>query len=69
MYSAGDLIDESISTAVHSGMVTPVVSWPTDSVIVYSCDCIAAFTRLNALSLAAWSSPSMRPSPAASTIS
>ena len=44
MYNAGDLTLESINTAVHSGIVIPVVSCPTDNVIVFSYFSIAAFT-------------------------
>ena len=36
---------DSIRTAVHSGIVTPVVNWPTDRVMVYSFSLIACFTR------------------------
>jgi len=58
---------DSISTAVHSGTVIPVVNCPTDSVIVLSLWSMASRTLSYAF-LVSSSSESL-PSPAASTIS
>ena len=58
---------ESMSTAVHSGTVTPVVSCPTESVMVLSCVAMASRTLSNAFTDS--SSSSSLPSPAASTTS
>ena len=59
----------SMKTAVHSGMVTPVVSWPTLKVIVLSWLLIASRTLSKLRLLLVASSSSSLPSPAASTIS
>ena len=56
-----------MSTAVHSGIVIPVVSCPTDNVIVFSCSAMAATTL--SYDFIVSSSSSSFPSPAARTIS
>ena len=61
MYSAGLAMFESMSTAVHSGTVTPVVSWPTERVMVLSWFLIARRTLSSDFSFSS--------SPAASTTS
>ena len=67
MYSLGLFILESIRTAVHGFTVTPVVSWPTESVIVFACVLVASITRSKLFFACASSSAARRPSPAAST--
>ena len=57
----------SIRTAVHSGIVIPVVNCPTDKVIVFSCSEIALTTL--SYDFIVSSSSSSFPSPAARTIS
>ena len=74
-YSAGLFMFDSMSTPVHSGTVTPVVSWPTDKVMVFvlafsppfSALAIASRTLSNDFSFS--SSSSILPSPAARMIS
>ena len=58
---------ESMRTAVHSGIVTPVVNCPTDKVMVLSCSEIAFVTLSKDFSFS--SSSSNFPSPAARMIS
>jgi hypothetical protein len=62
---------DSMMTAVHSGTVTPVVSCPTESVMVlppdFSASAIALRTFSSDLPVVTRSSSSERPSPAAST--
>ena len=58
----------SIRTAVHSGIVIPVVNCPTDKVIVLSCSAIA-LTTLSYDFIVSSSSSYSFPSPAARTIS
>ena len=58
----------NIKTAVHSGIVTPVVSCPTERVIVLSLLAIASRTLISEDSLSITSSTSDCPSPAAITI-
>ena len=72
MYCAGEDRSDSMMTAVHSGTVTPVVSCPTDRVIVlpsdFSASSIAVRTLSRAFPVATESvSSSERPSPAAKT--
>jgi hypothetical protein len=60
----------SIKTADHSFMVTPVVNWPQESVMVLSFSAIASLTRLKDVSFAfrSFSSSSkVLPSQAATT--
>ena len=61
--NAGERMEQSIKTAVHSGMVTPVVSCPTERVIVFSLFLIASRTAV----IAFWFSSSSSPLPTART--
>ena len=70
MYWAGEDRSDSMMTAVHSGTVTPVVSCPTDRVMVlpsdFSASAMAVRTLSSDLPTATGSvSSSERPSPAA----